>query len=171
MLVLALVALGGWFATRPAPGPASSAPDAVAAAPVPQPVPAPAAPTQPETPAVPEPVAAPEPIAAPTAPAATPGKQSARPSASESVPEEARALLDKAESALKGGNAEEAIDLARRSQLVKVTPASFSVLTRAYCHRNDIGGAKGKWREGKPQMSAKERTRVKAFCDKHDIPL
>jgi serine/threonine-protein kinase len=175
MLVLALVALGGWFATRSAPGPASGAPVPVAVpTPVPVAVPTPVpAPEVPEPPAVPEPiVAAPAPTALePKAPVATASKPSTRPSASEAMPEEVRVLLDQAESALNGGDVEEAIRLARTSQRVKLTPASFSVLTRAYCSRMDLSGAKAAWRQGMQKMSRPERTRVVAFCDKHNIEL
>ena len=171
MLVLALVALGGWFATRSAPGPASGAPDTVAAT---TPVPAPEAPEVPEAPAAPEPVAAPEPIAAasaPTAPVATATKLSTRPSASEVMPEEVRELIEQAESALTGGEVEEAIRLARASQRMKLTPASFSVLTRAYCRQKDLAGANARWREGSQKMSPQERSKVIKFCAKHDIEL
>jgi serine/threonine-protein kinase len=167
VLVLALVALGGWFATRSAPAPASGAPVPVA---VTTPVPAPEVP---EPPSVPEPIVAASPPTAPEpkAPVATASKPSTRPSASEAMPEEVRVLLDQAESALNGGDVEEAIRLARTSQRVKLTPASFSVLTRSYCIRRDLSGAKAAWRQGMQKMSRPERTRVVAFCDKHDIEL
>ena len=171
MVVLALVALGGWFATRSAPVPASGAPDTVAAT---TPVPAPEVP---EAPAAPEPVAAPEPIAAasapaapePKAPVAAASKSSTRPSVSEAMPEKVRELLEQAESALKDGSSEEAIHLARRSQQELITPASFSVLTRAHCLAKDRSAANAKWREGRQKMSPQERSKVIKFCAKYGI--
>ena len=91
VLVLALVALGGWFATRSAPVSGSGAPVPVAATAPVESRPAPETPAEPAAPPSPEPVAAPEPIAAASASAtasvATASKPSARQSASEALPE------------------------------------------------------------------------------------
>ncbi|WNG59094.1 protein kinase [Archangium gephyra] len=184
VLSLALLALGGWFATRSTAVPASGTPEPVAAkAPTPNPVPT--VPTEPKAPSVPEPVASPEPVApanptavttAPTspepkAPVATASKPSARPSASEAMPEEVREVLEQAESALKAGKIQQAIDLARSSQRKAITPASFSLLTRAYCRQGNISSAKAAWRQGERLMSKTERNQLVEFCKKYDVPL
>jgi serine/threonine-protein kinase len=87
------------------------------------------------------------------------------------MPEEVRELLEQAESALNAGKVEQAIELARRSQRQTITAASFSVLTRAYCLREDVSGANGAWRQGMQKMSQPERRKVVKFCAKHKIPL
>ncbi|HYO67041.1 MAG TPA: protein kinase [Archangium sp.] len=182
VLLLALVAVGGWFATRPTAVPASGAPEPVAAK-APTPNPAPEVPAEPKSPselvAAEEPIAAPEPIAAnpapkapaPKAPVATASKPSTR-SESEAVPDDVRALLDRAESALKNGNAEEAIHLARSSQKTP-TPESYSVLTRAHCVQRDHSNANGAWRQGIQQkmLSKKERKRLREFCAEREVDL
>ncbi|WPB81016.1 protein kinase [Archangium violaceum] len=184
VLVLALGALGGWFATRSSDVPANGTPEPVAAK-APAPNPAPSVPTEPKAPTVPEPVPAHvapvEPIAVtsvptspePKAPVATTSKPSAHPSEREAVPEDVRELLDKAESALKAGNVAQAIEFARSSQRKTITPASFSVLTRAYCRQRDLAGAKRTWREGlnRKMLSPKERRQLIRFCADNDVEL
>ena len=110
----------------------------------------------------------PQPVAA--TPQVIPGipRPTARPEPKENLPEEVRQLLDEAESALKAGNTEEAIRLAKRSQRTKsdVRPvASYSILTRAYCLRKDLGAAKGEW----PKVSASEKPRIRQLCKQYDI--
>jgi serine/threonine-protein kinase len=110
----------------------------------------------------------PKPVAA--TPQVIPGlpRPTARPEPKENLPEEVRQLLDEAESALKAGNTEEAIRLAKRSQRTKsdVRPvASYSILTRAYCLRKDLGAAKGEW----PKVSASEKPRIRQLCKQYDI--
>ncbi|MCY1076901.1 serine/threonine-protein kinase [Archangium lansingense] len=179
MLVLALVALGWWFGTRSAPGPVNIAPVPVAApTPAPTPAPAPQVPAEPKAPVSPEPIVKVEPpvsaatstsTSTSTSTTVTPSATASKSSGSEAVPEEARELLKKAERALKDGDTKEAIRLARSSQQVKVTPASYSVLTRAYCQQQDLGSAMGKWREGKLKTFETERGKVIKFCKKYGI--
>ena len=190
VLVLALGAVGGWFATRSSAVPASGTPEPVAAK-QPTPNPAPVVPAEPKAPAEPTlPVATTETTAA-TEPAVATGatapvqpivgaskatatesnapvtatrKTSARLYETEAMPEKARELLDKAESALKDGNAEQALEFARLSQREMVTSASFSVMVRAYCHKGFLEDANTKWRAGRQKMSREERRRVIKFC-------
>ncbi|REG35836.1 serine/threonine-protein kinase [Archangium gephyra] len=174
VLLLAIVALVGWFATRSTGVPASGAPVPVAAK-APTATPASEIPAEPEVPAVPEPIAAPEPVAPVELqpPVATANKPSVRPSTSEAVPEEVREVLQQAERALAAGDTREAIRLAQSSQRKTLTPASFSVLTRAYCRQGDLGGAKRALREGiqRKMLSVKERRQLIRFCADSDIEL
>jgi eukaryotic-like serine/threonine-protein kinase len=182
VLLLALVALGGWFATRSDAVPGSVASEPVAAK-EPTPNSEPEVPSEPSVPAVAEPVAAPEPAApaepiaaasAPTAPEPkAPVATTSKPSATETVPEEVREVLQDAERALAAGDAREAIRLAQASQRKTLTPASFSVLTRAYCRQGDLGGAKRALREGiqRKMLSVKERRQLIKFCADSDVSL
>jgi serine/threonine protein kinase len=167
MLVLGLVAAGGWFWTRSTQAPASGAPVPVAA-----PAPDGQAAPPPETPAAP---AAPAVAATPTAPAATESKPSpskpSRPAANAPLQEQVRTALRDAEMALARGDTEEALRLARGSQNTQITSASYSVIIRAYCLQGNISGAVGKWREGQKLMSAKDRSQVKQYCKPLDIRL
>lgn len=190
MLFLALLAVGGWFATRSSAVPASGSPEPVAAkAPTPNPVPA--VPKEPKEPAEPtKPVAATESASttestAPVAPTvaasaststeskatvSAASKPSARPSAIEALPEEVREKIQEAETALAAGNAQEAIRLAHRSLRMKQNAASYSVLIRAHCLADDRSAANGAWRQGiKQNMSSTERQQVIAFCGKYGI--
>ncbi|MFY0568859.1 serine/threonine-protein kinase [Archangium lansingense] len=181
MLVLALVALGWWFGTRSAPGPVNIAPVPVAApTPAPTPAPAPQVPAEPKAPVAPEPTVKADPTVKvePTTStsttvtsSATASKPSPRHSESEDLPEEVRQTLQDAESALADGKADEAIRLGLKSERAKPTPASYSVLTRAYCREGNQGSAKGKWRAGKQMMSPNERKRVRGFCENRGIEL
>jgi serine/threonine-protein kinase len=169
VLVIGLAAAGGWFGSRsnqtPVQAPVSAAPVPVAAtAPVAPVAPAPEKPAETKAPPAP---------AAPAAPAVTESKpapsQPTRPAANEALPEEVRDALHEAEKALRAGDAEEAIRLARGTLSTLKTSASYSVMTRAYCHQRDLGGAKAKWREGQKTLSSSDRGQVKQYCKQYDI--
>jgi serine/threonine-protein kinase len=174
VLVLGLVAAGGWFGSHSAPVPGSDAP-------VPGAVPAPAAkiPPPPEPPVGQKAPPAPEPIAPVPAVAATPApaapavgehkpapSQPARQAAREAIPEDVRSALRDAERALEAGEVEEAIRLARSSQRTQITSASFSVLARAYCRQRDRSNANAQWRQ---QLSTADRGEVRRYCKQFDI--
>jgi serine/threonine-protein kinase len=95
------------------------------------------------------PAAAPVPVAAPAAvpvaaaaPAAAsaPAHAAARPVAESLAPATA-AELDQAEAALRDGQPQEAVRLARHSLLAQKSSRAYSVITRAYCRAGDLGNA------------------------------
>jgi hypothetical protein len=154
----------------------SAAPVPVAAtAPVAQAAPAPEKPAETKAPPAPEPAAPAAPVVAatpaPTAPAVTESKPAAskpsRVETKEDMPEDVRVALEKAEKALVTGNAEDALDLARRSQNTKPTLASFSVMARAYCLKKDLSNARAQWR----RLPVTKRGPVEKYCKLHEFPL
>ncbi|PTL78181.1 serine/threonine-protein kinase [Vitiosangium sp. GDMCC 1.1324] len=184
VLVLGLVAAGWWFGARSAPAPVA------VPTPTPSVTPPPVAPVEVKAPAVSAPTPAPPPAVAPapvveapptpTAPAvpektptpstlSKPLRQVATEDIKEDIKEEARSFLADAERALASGDIGAALRLARSSQQVQITSASYSVLTRAYCRQGDVGNAKGKWREGQKTMSSKDRGRVRQYCKQYEI--
>ena len=170
VLVVLVAAAGVWRASQPRPGstpvpiPVTTPPPVVVAPPV-QKAPVQDAPP-PETAPTAPPVAGVTPPVAPTAPV----KQS-RPATPEaaSLPEEAQKLLAEAERALAVSELDQAIELARRSQKVRISGASFSVMTRAYCHQRDLSRANAKWREGQKYMSSRDLAAVRKYCKPYDI--
>jgi len=176
LLILGLLAAGGWMLARPASPPAVqlSVLPVVAR-------PEPSAPVQAAPPEPPAPVAVPIPV--PVAVASAPdqetpsakrpvkGSPRAKPSSKEGVPEKARELLDEAEAALARGQAEKAFDLARQSQQAGVTAWSYSVQTRALCLQGDLSNAKAKWLKAKEQLPSDERRQVVQYCKLHKIEL
>jgi serine/threonine-protein kinase len=102
----------------------------------------------------------PQPLASPAA------KTEPKPSRERLSPE-VQSDLTSAERALAQGEAVEAIRLARHSQRVQVSGASFSVLTRAHCLQGDLSNARAQW----PNVPAGERRGVQQFCKTHGIDL
>ncbi|NMO15389.1 protein kinase [Pyxidicoccus fallax] len=97
----------------------------------------------------------------PTPPRTTP----TRPEPREELSERVRELLAEGERALAAGDARRAVELAKSSQRAGLSKAAYSLLTRAYCQSNDLGGARAEW----PKVAGSEKARVKKFCQKHDI--
>ncbi|MFP2912272.1 serine/threonine protein kinase, partial [Pyxidicoccus sp. 3LFB2] len=93
-----------------------------------------------------------------------------RPDRQENLPEQTRQALVEAESALKAGNAEEAIRLAKLSQRtaegVRVM-ASYSILTRAHCMRKDLGAINGEW----PKVATSDKPKVRQLCKEYGYAL
>jgi serine/threonine-protein kinase len=89
----------------------------------------------------------------------------ARPEIQEEIPEEVRKLLEEGEQALAAGDPRAALRLASRSLAVKRTGAAYSLKARAYCQNKDLGGARAEW--GK--VSSAEKSKVRKFCQQHDI--
>jgi serine/threonine-protein kinase len=162
-VVLGVGVVNGWFGGRSAHVPASSAPESVA-------VPAPAPPVAPTPQPVPPPEAVPSaPVASPATPAAPverkPTPKPASPVKREAIPVEVQADLDEAESALKAGRFQNAIDIARRSQRKQITEASYVLIARAYCRLGEIGNVKAQFRN---LPGAKQRE-VRRYCKKYDM--
>ncbi|QRN99537.1 protein kinase [Archangium violaceum] len=174
VLLVAVAAAGWWLRPQTPPAPAVSTPESTAKAePPPKPAtPPPAVVTAPaETPPTgsePSESAPSEQVAATTTAETRPTpRTTARQGPPEVMPEEVRKDLTDAEQALKDGNAAEAIRLARRSQRMKITGASFSVLTRAHCHQSDLANARAQW----AKVPSAERTRVRQYCKQYEINL
>jgi serine/threonine-protein kinase len=176
-LGMALVVGAVGLVWRLGPGtPPPSQPPAMAEAPAPraETQPAPSVPAAlPAQPPAPGPTATETPVVAASAPAAPAVEvkptvsRSARPAEPEAMPDTVRELLKEGERALAGGNAQQAIDLARQSQRTQPTAAARSLLARAYCLKKDLGGAKAELRGVAPA----EQPRVKRFCKQHDTEL
>ena len=101
--------------------------------------------------------------AATTKPGAT--SQKTRPEPGEQLPEEARTALEDGERALMAGDIQEAINQAKKSLRQKSNKAAHSLLTRAYCRRNDIGGAKAAW----DNVARSDQSKVQKYCKQYDI--
>jgi serine/threonine-protein kinase len=144
---LALVGVvGAGLALRgraPSPSPSSSS------TPTPPPSPSPPPPPVHE----PEPVPTPDPTPAPQKPTA-PRAHSA-PSPTSALPDDVRADLDAADSALSRNDSREAKRLAQHSLLGQRTSRAFSILTRAACREGDLTNARANLRNvGKPDRSS-----------------
>jgi serine/threonine-protein kinase len=79
------------------------------------------------------------------------------------IPEEVRQLLQEGERALEGGNTEEALALARRSQRTKLTVAAASLTARAHCRKKDLGNTLAVLRT----LSPAEKPRVMRYCKQY----
>jgi serine/threonine-protein kinase len=164
LVVVAAGAVAYAFATRtsapPAPAPTTSAPTTSG----------PERPRAPEPPAVPAPV--PAPIAAPAEGAAPPpaafeNRRAPRARAEERLPDDVRADLDAADSALAGGDTREAKRLAQHSLLGQKTSRAFAIITRAACQDGDLTNA----RAGLRNIGASERGSVVRACAAKGIDL
>ncbi|MCY1020226.1 serine/threonine-protein kinase [Pyxidicoccus sp. MSG2] len=85
----------------------------------------------------------------------------------EVLPAEVQAVLDEAAQALKAGNAEEAIRLAKRSQRAKpgiIPLASYSIIVRAACLQGNLTVAKQEW----SKVPASDKPKLRQFCQQHD---
>ncbi|MBU8900397.1 serine/threonine protein kinase [Corallococcus sp. H22C18031201] len=89
----------------------------------------------------------------------------ARPVVAEKIPDEVRIILQEGERALEKGDAREAIRQAQLSQRTKITAASYSLLTRAYCKGMDLAGAK----PNRKKVAPAEADRVDRYCKLHGI--
>jgi serine/threonine-protein kinase len=99
----------------------------------------------------------------PAAPATTPARQRALETLDPAVALE----LDAAERALTGGDASEAIRLARHSLLAKKSSRAFALIARAYCRAGDLGNA----RAALHSVRGADLARVKQDCKKSGIDL
>jgi serine/threonine protein kinase len=117
-------------------------------------------------PSLPPPPTLPTPAATDERPEPHAPKTEPKPSRERLSPE-VEADLTSAERALAQGDAVEAIRLARHSQRVQVSGASFSVLTRAHCLQGDLSNARAQW----ANVPAPERRGVQRFCKTHGIEL
>ncbi|MBJ6762441.1 protein kinase [Myxococcaceae bacterium JPH2] len=88
-----------------------------------------------------------------------------RPVVAEKIPDEVRTILQEGEQALEKGDAREAIRQAQLSQRTKITAASYSLLTRAYCKGMDLAGAK----PNRKKVAPAEADRVDRYCKQHGI--
>jgi serine/threonine-protein kinase len=127
--------------------------------------------TETPPPAVTPPVTATAPTPPPTTPPPNPTTQAvtstARPGKTETIPAAVREQLAEAEKALKAGQLDEAMSIARRTQQTQVTEAAAFVIGRVYCQRKDHGNAKAQWRNLSPPLQRK----LTAYCKQYEINL
>jgi len=89
-------------------------------------------------------------------------------SSPEPLPAEARALLERAEEALRLNQPQEAIRLVDQSFFIQKSSRGYAIQTRAACSRHDIGAARAAFRN---VTHPDQRRHVRAACARRDIPL
>src|SRR5262249_31148026 len=89
-------------------------------------------------------------------------------SSPEPLPAEARALLERAEEALRLNQPQEAIRLVDQSFFIQKSSRGYAIQTRAACARHDLGAARAAFRN---VTHPDQRRHVRAACARRDIPL
>jgi len=86
----------------------------------------------------------------------------------EPLPAEARALLERAEEALRLNQPQEATRLVDQSFFIQKSSRGYAIQTRAACARHDIGAARAAFRN---VTHPEQRRHVRAACARRDIAL
>ena len=94
------------------------------------------------------------------------GHRAASP-AREELPPEVLKKLQKAEAALKAGDAAGALRHAKAVLYERKTPRAYAVMARAYCHKRDLGMVRAMLRN----VRARERRRVRAYCREQGLTV
>jgi serine/threonine-protein kinase len=89
-------------------------------------------------------------------------------SAGEPLPAEARALLERAEEALRLNQPQEATRLVDQSFFIQKSSRGYAIQTRAACARHDIGAARAAFRN---VTNPGQRSHVRSACARRDILL
>jgi serine/threonine-protein kinase len=83
------------------------------------------------------------------------------------LPEHVREKLEEAERALKAGDPEKAIHVARSIYREPHAGAACSLLVRAYCHQRDLSNVRAHW----SHVPKSDRTRVRQYCLQYEMEL
>jgi len=118
------------------------------------------------TPTPPPPTTPPE-TTPPANPTPETGSSTARPGKTEAIPAALREELAEAEKALKAGELDQAMSIARRTQQTQQTEAATYLIGRIYCQRKDLGNARAQWRS----LSTQGKTKLRAYCKQYEINL